>query len=317
MLLSLLPFLAFFSVFWFDHFENSFFIVILYIIIAAIFFVLTLKSSYGLTYVFAIFIFSLTLMYSISLQSTYVVGADIHIEIFLSNYILETGYWDSSQIISIVYAMASIVFLAPIYAITSGTNLVTLFKVIYPFLFSFLPICIYRIIEKQTDSRIAFISVFAFIISSSYFSEMVSLARQEIAMIFVALLLLAILDKKLEYWFKSLLCILFSICVIISHYGIAPILFGILLMSIIIISFLNNENVVKIFDNLSVSRIKIPFFNRKIDYHSREILNLYFLVLFLVLSFAWYFYISNSKVFDYLVDILELMKNASSGDVSW
>ncbi|MCK9150776.1 DUF2206 domain-containing protein [Methanobacterium alcaliphilum] len=159
-----------------------------------------------------------------------------------------------------------------------------LFKIVYPFLFSFVPLTLYQTYNKITEEKVAFLGTFFLISFSAFYSVMISLAKQQIAEIFFVLILLLIVDETLESVSKKLLIVIFSICLIFSHYGLAYIFMLFLIISIITL--------------LAKRIIKRSRLSEKLN-----LFNGTFILLFLVTIMAWYIYISSSFTFAKIVGI--------------
>ena len=93
------------------------------------------------------------------------------------------------------------------------------FKIIYPLLFSLVPVGLYKIFKNQSEPKIAFLACFLFVSFYTFFIEMLSLAREMIAELFLIILLLLIFDKVINKR-TIILSIIFSIGLIISHYSL-------------------------------------------------------------------------------------------------
>jgi uncharacterized membrane protein len=117
--------------------------------------------------------------------------------------------------------MLSVTILAPILSIIPKIDLTWTLKVVYPILFSMVPLGLYDIFRKQTNSKIAFLSSFIFISFFAYYMEMVALARQEIGEIFLILLVMVMISDELDYMRRSIFFIVFGASLAVSHYGLA------------------------------------------------------------------------------------------------
>ncbi len=173
-------------------------------------------------YPLAVYSIALALLYHTSLISGYIWGYDIHHELHLVNSVLGPGLWD----MTIPYntnAMLSIVALAPTYSLITGLDPVWVFKIIYPILFAFVPLALYRVVGKQAGARIGFLSAFFFVAFFTFYTEMISLARQQIAEFFLALTILAMIDKSMDRGTRAFLLVTFGFAIIVSHYGLASI----------------------------------------------------------------------------------------------
>ncbi|MDD3932221.1 MAG: DUF2206 domain-containing protein [Methanoculleus sp.] len=171
-------------------------------------------------YPLAVYTIALSLLYHTSLISGYVWGYDIHHELHLVNSVLVPGLWD----MTIPYntnGMLSVVALVPIYSLICDLDPVWVFKILYPLLFALVPLGLYRAIEKQTNAKIGFFSIFFFVSFFTFYTEMISLARQQIAELFLALTVLAMVDKSMDQGRRAFLMVTFGFAMIVSHYGLS------------------------------------------------------------------------------------------------
>ena len=91
---------------------------------------------------------------------------------------------------------------------------------IYPFLFSLIPLGLYKIFKTQTDdSKIAFLAVFLFMSFNTFYIELLSLTREMTAELFMVLLLLLIFDRKYKIN-RIAIMLLFSMSLVVSHYSL-------------------------------------------------------------------------------------------------
>jgi uncharacterized membrane protein len=190
-------------------------------------------------YPYIVFSLSITLLYHTALISTYIWGYDIQYEYYLTNTVIQNSFWDFTDYSS-CNSMLSLVTLAPIYAILLNLRLEWVFKIIYPFLFALVPLGLYKVFQKQTNEKIAFLACFFFISIIVFFTEMLTLARQEVAELFLVVIILLIIDQDLSRRQKSALYILFSGSLVVSHYGISY-LFLLLLLLALGIAFIEHH----------------------------------------------------------------------------
>lgn len=219
--LMLLPFLAILGTYMRDEYHMVTLLFLLLILIA----IIGLAIGYDQfipesCYPLAAYTIALSLLYHTALISEYVWGYDIHHELHLANSVLIPGFWD----MSIPYntnGMLSVVALVPIYSIICSLDPVWVFKILYPLLFAFVPLGLYRAIERQTSPKIGLISVFFFVSFFTFYTEMISLARQQIAELFLVLTILAMIDKTMDRGRRAFLMITFGFAMIVSHYGLS------------------------------------------------------------------------------------------------
>ncbi len=171
-------------------------------------------------YPIAVITIALALLFQQALISPYLTGYDIHIEYYYQGLVLENSHWDSS-IANNVNAMLSITMLCPVYSVILNLDSVWVLKIIYPLLFSFVPLALFEVYKDYCNPRQAFLASFFFMSMLVFFTEMVALARQQIAELFFVLIILLIVEQKLSSVKKTVLIIIFSLSLIVSHYGLS------------------------------------------------------------------------------------------------
>lgn len=170
-------------------------------------------------YPLAIFTISLCLLYQTTLMSPYLIGTDIHTEYQFYRLVANNGFWDAT-IPRTVNACLSITMLAPVYSLLLNLDGVRVFKAIYPVLFSLVPLVLYHIFSQQVGQRKAFLAAFFFMAVPTFMLEMIALCRQQIAELFLVLLILVLVDTKLSSGQKLALATIFSVSMIVSHYAL-------------------------------------------------------------------------------------------------
>jgi uncharacterized membrane protein len=163
---------------------------------------------------------SLGLLLHTSLMTPYLWGWDIFKEYYIARTVIENATW-SVDFYSNINAMLSIVVLIPAYSLVTNTDLLNIFKIIYPLLFAFTPVALYTMYSKYTTKWVAFLSLVFAVSFFAFYFELPQLGRQEIGMLFLALFLVVLLDTHLDMSKRSkyLLAIIFGFCLVVSHYG--------------------------------------------------------------------------------------------------
>ena len=292
--LCLIPFLAIFGTYLVNFHHNNIFLMFLIIIIAVIVVLIAFdkfipKDSYPL----AVFIIAISLLYHASLISMYLWGRDIHSECYHSNLVMWGSCWDST-IPSIINAMLSIVMLAPIFSNICNMSITWVFKIIYPLLFSLVPLGLYYAFQKQTNDKIAFLSCFFFISVNTFYGDALQVARQEIAELFLVLLILVMINKNMDKMKRSVLFIVFGVSLAVSHYGTSYIyMFSLIAAWLILV--LEESLKIKHRNRNFVSNIIIS------NMQKNRTISSTFILLFVVFALAWYMYISSSSAFNVIV----------------
>ena len=277
--LFLLPLLSVLGTYFMNYRDDNTVLILLLGIISVIPILAMFDRFPKKLYPATIFVIALSLLYYNSLISTYLTGWDIQTEYYFANLVKSNSYWASS-IHNDYNAMLSIVMLAPTLSNICNVSLVWTFKLLYPLLFSLVPVGLYVVFQKQTDERSAFLSSFLFMAIFTFYSEMLGLARQQIAEIFQVLLMLLIVESNLSTTKKTALGIIFAFSLVASHYGLSYIFVFSLLVVWIILMW------------------------KKWQAAERGIVNSpTFVLLCLIFTFGWYIYVSGSSIFTHVVII--------------
>jgi uncharacterized membrane protein len=215
-----------------------------------------------------IFSISIALACQIPLYSKYITGWDANFEYFNFRITQINGHWGfldanvgmTSQILS---SMLSINLLPTVYSTLMHVQGEIVFKVLYPFIFSLVPLSLYRICEKQFGKLIGLLSALFFVFTyvAFYGAESVNLNRQIVGELFLVLSVFLLISKTIPLAKRRLLLIIFGAALAVSHYSVAYIYLFIITLFFII------------------SRVK-PKFNEAIN-------SLTLLPIFLI-TFSWY-----------------------------
>jgi uncharacterized membrane protein len=249
-------------------------------------------------YPLAIFVTALALLYQVSLVSQYMTGYDVQIEYFFASAVHTSGLWNPA-IPNDYNAMLSIAMLAPIISSICNLSVAVVFKVIYQFYFALAALGLYLVYQRQTNDNAAFLSAFYFVSIFSFYAIMTQLMRQEIAELFVVLLILLIIDKKIRYVAKSSLFIIFGFSLVVSHYGLSYLYIVILVLALLVSALLSPKarrtrgilhrttteprTTRGSFDEVNLNQTT-----------TRGAISAIFVLLLIVLAFSWYAYTGSS-----------------------
>jgi len=219
--LLLLPILSILGASIVNIYKNNIILMLIIVIVIFVISLISLNSFISVElYPFAILMITIALLYHNSLISASILGWDIHNEYYLANLVLTNAKWNQ-DVPSITNSMMSIVIIAPVYSEICNLNLNSIFKIIYPFFFSFLSIGLYRLFQKQTSEKIAFLACFFLISNFAFYTDLLGLARQQIGELYLALIVLTIVGLNLSKIAASISVVLFSIALVISYYGLS------------------------------------------------------------------------------------------------
>jgi uncharacterized membrane protein len=299
-----IPFLSIFGTYLVNFYHTNILLMFLIIVLALIAVLIGFdkfipKNLYPL----AVFVIAISLLFHRSLISMYIIGWDIHTEYYLSNLVMGNSYWDST-IHFTVNAMLSIVMLAPIYSIISDMSLTWVFKIIYPLLFSLVPLGLYRVFQKQTDDKIAFLACFFFMSIFRFYSPM---PRQNIAEFYLVLLILLMINKSMAKIKRSLLFIVFGISLVVSHYGLSYIYMFCLISAWLILVLAEKPAMQRLRDNIytKFSRYKREKLSGNPNSFKKEnrTISSTFVLFFIIFTLTWYMYVSSSSAFNTIANI--------------
>ena len=223
-------------------------------------------------------------------------GSDTSYELFIYESTETQGYWNSTlfrdQLHGRLNSMTSITILPTIYSKILNMNPLYVRKIIYPTIFSIVPLALFQFWQKNFGHNRAFFAVFLFISSITFFTEMIGLGRQMIAELFLALLLITIFYNKKSIFNKACY-VIFSVALVISHYAVAEILLGLFILAM----------------------LTVLLFTRKLTKKATITMAAFLLVV----MFTWYIYTSHSTVFEstlsfgnYILEQLDEFFNLSS-----
>jgi len=277
-------------------------IILISIIASLVSFNIIKIESYGVI----IYAISLSLLLDQTLISMNLFGSDIFRESYYINIVKSNMSWDP-KIDSNLNAMLSLVMLGPIYSKILGISTTWTLKLVYPLIFSFVPVGLYELYRKQTNNKTAFLATFFFMSFWVFFSEMLQLARQEIAELFFVLILLLIIDNEKNQINTKLILIIFALSLVVSHYGLSYIFILLLISSYILLKCNNKEisfKLYKIFHEIHVHLKNNNIIKRDCNLPVRTTSNFwYFMLVFAVMALSWYIYTSSSSIFISVINI--------------
>lgn len=177
---------------------------------------------------------SMSLLLSATLVSDNLAGYDIHEEFYMYQQVSRAGVWQSES--PFLYNTSlSITILPLIVSLVSSFGGVPLFKLMFPLLFSCVPLVLYKTYRKSMTAETAFLAVLFFMSYPTFYEEMIQLSRQETGEFMVVLVLWLILSRKLAQTRSGALTIVvLTAGVVVSHYSLAYIylfLLGFLVVS--------------------------------------------------------------------------------------
>ena len=308
--LYIIPFFAIIGTYLVNFYQNNLVLMLMILVISFVVILVIFGKISEKWHPLAVFVIAVSLLFHTSLISMNLWGWDILQEYNLANLVVTGSYWNLSLPFE-VNAMLSITILAPILSLISNLNLVWVLKIIYPLIFALVPLGLYLIFKKQTNSKIAFLSVFFFMLVFTFYRELPQLARQEVAELFFVLIILLIVDLKMNKLKRNILLIAFSFSMIISHYGLSYIFMLSILVFYIIVEVLKNNIIL---DNARKLKKKLKLQIKVNLNDNRRMLSSSFVLFFIIFALSWYLYVSNSFIIERILDIGVHILNSISMD---
>jgi uncharacterized membrane protein len=171
-----------------------------------------------------IFVIALALLYSRTLASPNLFGADIFSELYVADLVKASAIWNPGFLLSAVsvsgyYAMLSVAILPNVYSILLNADNVWVFKLIIPFIVAFVPVGLYQLWKTQVkiSGKSAFLAAFFFISFSQFFDE--TIVRQQVAELFLVLALLLLLSSHFRGSRAIAVLVVFIASLAVSHYS--------------------------------------------------------------------------------------------------
>lgn len=225
-------------------------------------------------YTFALFVVSLSLLLQTSLITRHIMGwGDIFGEYYVYQSVRTAGHWASPGIvlshdaISNLQSILSVTILPTAYSAVLNLNGELIFKIVFPFVFCFAPIFLFKTYETQLGKIVALLSVFFFIAEplNLYGLGSLSLAREMITYLFLSAMIFCFVKQDLDLWTRRVLVIMFSAGLAVSHYSLAF---------------------------LSVFLIVFVYVAMRITGKKDALLNLALVLCIVSITFGWYMYVA-------------------------
>ncbi|MFC1953985.1 DUF2206 domain-containing protein [Chloroflexota bacterium] len=221
--LALLLSLSIMGALWLNHYQNNFLLLCVMALIAVVVALIGCRRFIGeVYYPLVIFMIALTLLIHFQLSFSNLAGTDIQGEYHVARLTAVNALWDPMAIWLASYSdMLSITILPATYSILLGMEVMTVFKVLYSFVFALVPLGLYEVYRSQTDERTGFLAAFFFMSFGAFMSTMSFLTRMQVAELFFMLLVILALSKDLAPDKRVALFIIFSFSLTVSHYGLS------------------------------------------------------------------------------------------------
>lgn len=226
-------------------------------------------------------------------------SGDVMWEYYAYKTVEINSYWDPA-ISGNLNAMLSVTIQPTIYSELLNIDGAWVFKIIYPLIFALVPLTLYKVYQKQTTEKVAFLSTFFFMSVFAFFYTLPVIGRQQIAELFYVLVIMLLLSKEMNSLHRAALLIIFGASLVVSHYALSYIFMLQMFVALLILhTIMKKPTTNGLSENL-----------RNVTPKKSITLSGTFAMLFLVLALAWYIYVSGSSTFSTIVTSGEHMYNS-------
>lgn len=188
--------------------------------LTAVVFAFRRRLNVAAMYPLALLSASCTVLLMLSVRSPYVLGWDINQELYVLQLAQLHGRWASASFVDSYNTCLSITTLPAALSSLTGISPTGLLKIVYPVLFSFSSLALYELFDHHSPRTWAYLAVIVVIAQPQYMAEMPMLARQEIALLFVAVAYLLLFTHRISNATgDKLLFILLTASIVVSHYS--------------------------------------------------------------------------------------------------
>ncbi|MGH2908178.1 MAG: hypothetical protein ACRDK8_02635, partial [Solirubrobacteraceae bacterium] len=161
----------------------------------------------------------LAVAWSWSLRSQEIVGFDVSTELYVAQHTQAMGIWHTLHHNDPYGAMLSVTVLPSTLAALCGCSPLIALKVVFPLFSALLPVSIFLLGERLLSRRFAFFAAGLMLSQAYFFQQLPELARQEVALVFFAALVAAVLERGMRQWTQVLLAVAMALGVVGSHYS--------------------------------------------------------------------------------------------------
>lgn len=157
--------------------------------------------------------------WAFTLRGQEVVGFDISTELGIAQHVHSAGIWHALNRDNAYSAMLSVTVLPSTLASLTGTSPLIALKVVYPVLTALLPLSVFFIGDRFLRRGYAAGAASLLIVQAYFFQQIPQVARQEIALVFFAALVGAIVAGPMRRWSRLGLVSVLAAGLVVSHYS--------------------------------------------------------------------------------------------------
>ncbi|WP_324735229.1 DUF2206 domain-containing protein [Thermococcus sp. SY098] len=282
LILLLLPIISFLGSYLLRVYNNNTITLSLFFIISLIPLLVSLSKQSQKNYPLILWTITFSLTFYSSLSGVFPhVTDNVHEYAFLVSTNKAQNSIEMLHISSALASMGSVSVLIPLFKNICETEIIWIYRIGVPLLFSFIPPGLYKLFYKiNVDKKLSFFSSFFFLSMFISFLWSSVTMKMTLAGLFMLLLILLMFEENINISKKSILNAVFMFSLIISHYGTAYIF---LFSSLCLLCF---------------SLIFARYLEKKIQ--TLRIST----VMYFVLIFLWYQHTANGYNFKVILDFI-------------
>ena len=214
------------------------------------------------TYPIAILTIGMALVLMFSLRSDHILGTDSSGEYYYSSLTMVNMHWtvilkDPFYLFNYNTCL-SIALLPVIYNNLLNIHLRYIYKIILQIIISITPLTLYLLFKKYIDHLYAFLASLLFISQYLFINSLIN-NKTAIAVFFFSLAIAILFNNKIDKLSKKILFIVFTICVILSHYATSYIFFVLMLASSLLSELIKRGKQINFEKNISFEIVAILF----------------------------------------------------------
>ncbi len=274
------------------------------------------------TFAWTIYMISVSLLFMTSLRGWFVTGHDIQHEFQVFQITKQLGVWHMSNQRDPYNACLSITILPTVFSNLLHVADPYIYKVYFQLIFAAVPTILYIFMRRYVTKAKALLAVIFFIGFPTFYTDMPFLNRQEIAFLFLSLMLLVIFEDRMRIRKKQWLFIGFGLGMILAHYSTT---YSVLLLLLFLVC------VQPIFFWIAPKLSKLKLFHqssinilRGIRRKKMPFITIPMVVMLFYFCFIWFTVITNTATgaSNILIQVVDSVKNglnadARSSDVSY
>jgi uncharacterized membrane protein len=225
--LLLLPLLGIYGAYTLNVYTENAALLALFAAIAGVLLIVYTETLPQSMLSFAVWMIGLALLWQNTLTGSFMAWGDQVTEAEHVLAVLSNGFWTTTPgdiTVRNQYTMLRLTILHPIYVLFTDLELVWVYKIVHPLLFSLTPVALYQGYKRFVTERAAFYSAFFFMSLFSFFIVLSRNTRTGTALFFLGLFVVLLLDDQLADVYRTVLAMLFASSIVVSHYGVSYIL---------------------------------------------------------------------------------------------